>query len=233
MKTKANFKFKVSFCCLLGASIYSGISQDFVNLDFNSANIPIGTSPSFVPISEAIPGWTAYLGNNQQTSVVYDDLAIGSAAIAILDSNSPVPGPPGNNYTVVLQAGGSSAGDVSASISQSALIPSTANSLLFEASLPYGAGWQVSIAGQNVPVSLISTIDSSYALYAANVSTFAGHVDNLEFMALPGAGPTVNLYLGSISFSHSSVPEPDSFGLFALGGLFVAWRHWRKGSRLI
>jgi len=108
------------------------------------------------------------------------------------------------------------------------LIPSTANSILFEASLPYATGWQVSIAGQNIPVTQISTINSNFGVYAGNISAFAGQVDNLEFTALSGAGPTVNLYLDSISFSPSPVPEPNSLGLFALGGLVMAYRQWRR-----
>jgi hypothetical protein len=222
---------KCSFCFLLASSVYSGFAQGFVNLDFNSANIPSGTSSStFVSITDAIPGWTAYYGNNLQTAVLYDSLAIGSVNLAILDANVSFAGflIPGNENTVVLQAGGGGPEEVSASISQTALIPSTANSILFEASLPYAAGWQVSIAGQNIPVTQISTINSNFGVYAGNISAFAGQVDNLEFTALSGAGPTVNLYLDSISFSPSPVPEPNSLGLFALGGLVMAYRQWRR-----
>jgi hypothetical protein len=203
-----------------------GFSQSFINLDFNSANIPTGTSSgSTISSLDAIPGWTAYLGNNQQTSVLYDSLDIGSAAIAILDANSPVGGLiPGNNYTVVLQAGADSTGYVSAAIAQSALIPSTAQSIRFEASLPYAAGWQVTIAGQNIPVTQISTINSYYAVYAGNIAAYAGQVTSLEFTALTGAGPTVNLFLDSILFSTSPIPEPSVFGLLALGGLFFSSR---------
>lgn len=145
---KANLKFTISFCCLLGASMHSSFSQSFVNLDFNSANIPIGTSPSFVPIAEAIPGWTAYYGNLQQTSVFYDGLATGSVNISILDENNVGLAPiPGNNYTVVLEAGNGNDGgngglaNTTASIAQTAMIPSTAESIVFTASIPNGGGW--------------------------------------------------------------------------------------------
>jgi hypothetical protein len=163
-------------------------------------------------------------------------LAIGSVNISILDANNFGIAPiPGNNYTVVLQAGESGAGDVSSSIFQSALIPSTAASLVFEASVPsvFTAGWQVSINGQVVPVSLVGAIGSYYGVFSGDISSFAGHTDQLEFTALAGTGPTENLYLDAISFSPTPVPEPNSFGLFALGASFVGWRYWWKCSRLI
>jgi PEP-CTERM motif len=224
---------KIITFILLLLGMRSGFSQGFLNLNFNSANIPAGTtSGSTVPISEAIPDWTAYLGADQQTSVLYDDLAIGSAAIALLDSNSPAPGLiPGNNYTVVLQSGAGSSEDVSASIAQTALIPSTAQSIIFEASFPYAAGWQVTIAGQDIPVTEVSAINSSYAIYAGNVSPFAGQTDQLEFTALAGTGPSVNMYLDEISFSTSPIPEPGVLGLSALGSLLLAWRNRRIFSK--
>jgi hypothetical protein len=239
MKVKANLKFKVSFCCLLGVTACSGFSQDFQNLDFNSANIPSGTGQiSFLPIADAIPGWTGFIGNNEVTDVLYDGIAIGSAAIVIVDASTQNGGNiPGNNYTVILQAGndGGDAGrpNATASLAQTALIPSTAQSIEFTASIPYGAGWQISINGQPIAVSQIGTVNSYYGVFAGNVSAYAGEVDQLEFTALyadyPGdLNEATNLNLDSISFSAAPVPEANSFGLFALGGLFVAWRHWRK-----
>ena len=213
-----------------------GFAQNFVNLDFNSANIPNGTSPAtFVPIGDAIPGWTGYLGNTQVTDVLYDSLAIGSVNISILDANSPAH-IPGNNYTVVLEAGngGGNGGlaNTTASIAQTGLIPATVESIEFTASFPNGgAGWQITINGQLIPVSQIGTVGSYYGVYAGNVSAYAGHVDQLEFTSLYGpAGAADNLYLDNLAFSASPVPEPNSLGLFALGGMFVAWLHWRKPS---
>ena len=206
-------------------------SQSFINLNLNSANIPTGTTAgSFIPISEAIPGWTADLNGSPVTSVLYDSLSTGAAAIAIVDANSLAGGLiPGNEYTVVLQAGIGSSENVPASIAQTALIPSAAESILFEASIPYEAGWQVTIAGQNIPVTEISAINSYYGVFAGNISAYAGQTDQLEFTALAGSGPMVNLYLDSISFSTSPVPEPSTIALSALGGLSLALR-WRKKS---
>jgi hypothetical protein len=152
-------KTQVVIIILLLTGPRFGFSQAFVNLDFNSANISSGTEPySFIPIADAIPGWTAYFGNNQQTSVLYDSEDIGSVNVSILDANSLVGGLiPGNDYTVLLQAGngGGDGGlpNTTASIAQTGMIPSTAESIEFTASLPDGPpGWQVTINGQ--PISI-------------------------------------------------------------------------------
>jgi hypothetical protein len=229
MKTKI-----VTIVLLLTAARF-GFSQGFMNLDFNSASIPNGTpANSFVPISSAIPGWTGYLGNNQQTSVLYNSGTIGSAAIDILDANNLGGVIPGNNYTVVLQAGndGGNGGapNATASIAQTAMIPSTAESIVFTASFPLAAGWQITLKGQPIVVSQIGTVGSYYGVYAGNVSAYAGQVDQLEFTALYGADGAENMSLDNIQFSSSPVPEPNSFGLFALGGLFIAFCHLRKSS---
>jgi hypothetical protein len=146
--------------------------------------------------------------------------------LAILSSNF-VEAIPGNAYTILLQAGIGL--EHPASISQTGLIPPTAESILFQASFPYAAGWQVSIGGQAIPVTQISTVDASYRVYAGDVSAFAGEVETLEFTALEGSGPTVNLYLDAISFSSSPIPEPSVLCLSAFGGLLLAWRY---GGRL-
>jgi len=41
---KANLKFAVSFCCLLGTSMYSALAQGFVNLDFEAVTGHFKTS---------------------------------------------------------------------------------------------------------------------------------------------------------------------------------------------
>ena len=210
----------------------SALAQGFVNLDFESADLSAyGAGPAQVPIADAIPGWTGYLGNNLQTSVLYNSLDIGSANLAILGTNNSlgIGTIPGNSYTVVLQAGASGQDGVSAAIAQTALIPATAKSILFTANNP-NFGWQVSIAGQNIPVSQVSTVGNYYAVWAGDISAYAGQKDELRFTALFGAGPSVNLYLDSISFSSSSVPEPSEFALTALGALLLGFRRRRNHS---
>ena len=205
-------------------------AQGFANLNFAGADIQNGTAAgSLISITNAIPGWIGYIGTSQQTSVLYNSLYTGTSVLAILGTNSPVSGNiPGNNYTIVLQAG--SGGDLSetASIAQTALIPASAESIEFTASFPYGAGWQVAINGQVIPVSEIGSVNSYYNIYAGNISAFAGNIDQLEFTALTSSGPSVNLYLDNISFSSNPVPEPRVFRLVTLASLFLMWRCRQK-----
>src|ERR1700722_1510008 len=101
----------------------------FQNLDFESANLspPPGQFGSLVPIMNALPGWSGFLGTNQTTVVYQNNFTLGAASIDIL-------GPGWNNYigisilegqyTVVLQPGkGQTGANVGASISQSGLVP--------------------------------------------------------------------------------------------------------------
>lgn len=226
---------KIILLITLAGGLTSAGAQGFANLDFQSANIPNSTSSgSFVSITDAIPGWTGYLGTDQQTPVLYNALAIGAANLAILGTNYNYPGLliPGNPYTVVLQAGYDGAPEnVSASIAQTALIPTTAESILFTASFPYAAGWQVTIDGQVVPVSQVGTVSSNYGIYVGDVSVFAGQIEELKFTALSDGVPTVNLYLGSISFSSTAVPEPSELALGALGAFLFSFRRWGNSLR--
>jgi hypothetical protein len=227
MKTWINILVGLLFLCR------SGHAQGFVNLDFASAQLSGHGAGDFVPITNAIPGWTGYLGNNQQPQALYNALGTGSAEIAILGTNYSFASSlviPDNAYTVVLQAGLGDGGSVSTAIAQPALIPLTAKSILFEASLN-PSEWQVSVAGQNIPVFQVSTIGTAFAIYQGNISAFAGQVNELRFTALSLAGPTVNLYLDAISFSPIAVPEPGGLALAALGTLLLGFRRWRKSSK--
>lgn len=196
-----------------------------MNLDFAQANLSGYTAGVYVPIANAIPGWTGYIGTNQQTTVLYNDLAIGSAVLSLLDTNyiSPAAIIPGSSDMVVIQAGFPSK---PASIAQSAMIPATAKSILFAANYPYGSGWQVTIAGKIIPVTQVSAINSNYAFFEGDISTYAGHVDELRFTALYVSSPGGSLFLDSIQFSATPIPEPSSVALAALGGAWFILRRW-------
>jgi MYXO-CTERM domain-containing protein len=131
---------------------------------------------------------------------------------------------PGNSYTVILQA----SIEDTASIAQTALIPDTAESIFFTASSPYSSGWQVTVAGQIIPVFQVSNVASGIYVYEGNILAFAGQTDELQFTALAGGGSPVNMELDNIQFSSSPVPEPSALGLAVLGGLFFARRRWQN-----
>ena len=55
--------------CVCG---HLGFSQGFVNLDFESANLSGYSSPAGgVLTSDAIPGWTAYIGSTELTTMIF------------------------------------------------------------------------------------------------------------------------------------------------------------------
>ncbi|MCX6929773.1 MAG: PEP-CTERM sorting domain-containing protein [Verrucomicrobia bacterium] len=83
----------------------------------------------------------------------------------------------------------------------------------------------VSLGGVDLPYSPISA-GANYTLYGADISAFAGQLEQLMFTALPGG----NNYwtLDDIQFSTQLVPEPGVFGLAALGALFLGWRVRRR-----
>ena len=55
---------------------------NFQNLDFESATVtPVPGGPGVVYASNAIPGWTAYLGGNPQNIIGYDGMGLGGAAV--------------------------------------------------------------------------------------------------------------------------------------------------------
>lgn len=70
-----------------------GISQGFMNLNFEAASISGSTQPgSLVPISSALPGWSGFYllpsGPVQATQVAYDTISLGGFAISVNDANT-------------------------------------------------------------------------------------------------------------------------------------------------
>lgn len=232
MKMKANLKI-ISCCCLLWASGYSAFAQDFINLDFEDAVIVPDPSSPFYPsainASDALPGWTApsSVGPND---VLYNTVTLGSPTVAILGTGGFPPALDGNFSIYLYGRAGYSTG---ASISQTGLVPVNTSSILFiaQSTIPSSGGGPllVSLGGQSISYSAIST-GPNYTTYAGNIPPgLAGKSEQLTISASSGVN---NFWeVDDIEFSTAPVPEPNSFGLFALGGLFVAWRHWRGSVR--
>jgi hypothetical protein len=221
----------ITFAAILTGS-FCAFSQGFVNLNFESANVSGYPPNSFdVPIANALPGWNAYLvssefGTQSLLTVWYDVISIGGAGISVIDANAtpPLQG----SYSAFLFGGTV----YSAEISQTAVVPTGSESLFFDASVS-GAPFDVTLGSQSIDMIPLQTF-SNYTLYGGNISpTLAGNLETLSFTEpAPTSGPGPNMFkLDDIQFSASPVPEPNSFGLFAFGGLFIALRHWRKVRR--
>lgn len=206
--------------------------QSFQNLDFESANLSSSQSAGPVAITEALPGWTGYLGSNSVPSVLYDTFTLGNASIDIIDSKNVL----GQDqiiegqYTAVLQPGVAPSSDPpvieTASLSQTGLVPANAVYLEFEGNLaaPTLTSLSVSLGGQALSLVTLES-GSNYTLYGANISAFAGQIEPLVFtdqVVQPAGGDADPSYIDSISFSTSPVPEPSTWPMIIAGGISLA-----------
>jgi hypothetical protein len=206
----------------------------FQNMDFESANLsPIaaGQVGGYVPVTNALPGWSAYLGDAETTQVLHNNLTTGTAAIDILGPDWDGPGIVVTNgpfaiidgkYDVVLQPGVAS-GFVNVSIEQLGTIPADAQTLEFKTS--GAAAFTVTFAGNSLAPVVIG-YGANYTLYGANIAPYATETGQLDFTAIYDSSMDP-LALDDIAFSATSVPEPSTLALFVMGGMALAARRWR------
>jgi hypothetical protein len=206
---------------VLATSLRIGSSQGFVNLDFELADLSAyGTGPAIVPAASAIPGWTAYLAGAPQANIVYNAIALDSAAVSIHGAGSLEPVLQGK-YSVFLQGASYGTTD-SAAIGQVGRIPDTAKSMTF-----YGyslVNMQLTFGEANIPYFVIGG-GPNYTIYGADVSGFAGEMGQLLFTAPASIGGGMIDYM---RFSNQPVPEPGLFEFSALGALLLGWHRLRR-----
>jgi len=224
----AVFRFFI-ISIILGIMIQPGTvgaqgTTAFQNLNFEAANL-IGYSPrDLVPITSAMPGWSAFWGTMQSQTVGYDAINLSAGIISIIDSASPpfAPAPLQGKYSALLEGSSSTSGLYPATISQTGLVPAGIQSLavdmFWESAPPV-----VTLGGQNITMVPIKTFPT-YTLYAGNIAAFAGQSATLSFTA-PAPTPVGSiqtfLVLDNIMFSTASVPEPGTLALFLIGTLFT------------
>jgi hypothetical protein len=223
---------------LLGVGGERGFCQAFTNLNFESASIPAGTQiTSFIPISDALPGWTAFgtspsMGSNSATQIYYNLVSTGGAGISINDTNAPFAtafGPISGKYSAYLYSendGGSAL--YSVGISQTGLVPVGSESLqvqVGEASSPF----VITLGGQTIDM-IPEQVFANYTLYAGDVSAFAGKVENLTLTeTIPSSGefsPGI-LSVDDFQFLTSPVPEPGTLPLAAVGAVLIGLKRRR------
>lgn len=217
----------VSVALLLYLSCTSGLwAQTFQDLDFESATfVQTGSGLSF---SDAFPGWNGFSGTNQLSYALYDNAALDSTVIGILDSNAPavvttyisgsvIQG----NYTAFLEAGvqlGSDSAPADASLSQTGLVPGGTKSLSF---LAFTNGpFAVSLGGTSLNLISSPVAGQNYSLFQADVSAFAGQTEELDFTVFadnPYDNRIRSLVLDDILFSPDAIPEPSSLSLVVVG----------------
>jgi hypothetical protein len=211
------------------ALVHNCDGQAFVNLDFESANlspIPAGQFGSLVPISDALPGWTGYFtgpgGTGQAAQVLQNNFTTGAASIDILGPYWSYGGIIEGQYTVVLQA--QAAFGITISLSQTGLVPVDARSLQFKASVI--GPFSVSLGGETLSLIPLG-IGPNYTLYGADITPFAGQIENLAITEPAAVGNATDLF-DSFVFSPTTVPEPGTLALLALGGLFLGLSRRRR-----
>jgi hypothetical protein len=229
----------IPICFCLAGMRAAGSAQaqgTFQNLDFESASVaasPSESYPNLVSIASALPGWTGYLGADQQTQVGYNAPANSTASITLIGPtwNSANVGIYGvgiidGSYSVDLQTGAAPNNGptaLNASIEQNGTVPSTANSLLFEAdeTTPLSVSFNGSAL---VPIALSSGVSAEgvpYTLYGANISAWAGRTGELEFTSEANSSANF-VVLDDISFSTMAIPEPSPLALTGIGALVFA-----------
>jgi hypothetical protein len=202
----------------------------FQNLDFESANLPVlqpGQSLN-VAVADALPGWTAYLGAEPQTTVLYNAQTLSDASISILGPNYELPPVIEGNFTAVLKAGNYGIGKAAASLAQVGQVPVFAESLHVKV-LTSTESFIFSLGGVPIQMVLLAS-EPSFSLYAGDVSGFAGQVTELRLTApTTGAQPYYGFRVDSIVFSPQAIPEPNAVALFLLGS--ACWFAWMRRRR--
>jgi hypothetical protein len=218
MKSKALLK---PVAALLFA-VFSSNAQTFQNLNFEQANpVAVGGSSFEVTASSAFPSWTVEIGGAVQSEVLFNAVSSGSTEISLVSSSYSFAPALDGNFSVVLEAGGDPS--LLPSISQTAQIPATTQSLLFKAEqLNIGNGpLDVQIGNQIVPTFAVGT-GPNYTIFGANLSAWAGQVEQVSFTAPVGNGLN-DWEIDDISFSPTAVtPEPTPLVLTGISGILFA-----------
>lgn len=186
----------------------------FQNLDFEAARVVFIGSTQMIEATNALPGWTAFDGANQMTSIYYNRSA-AAAPVNLLGSN--VAGINGS-FSVILQGG---------SISQVGTVPTDAKSLLFKGRVVGGSPlFVVTLGGQNLfYMALLSA--TNYTVFGADVSGFAGQAAMLS-CSVQGYSQFV---IDDFEFSPRLIPEPGALGLVGIGSFCFAARWIRRRSK--
>jgi len=217
---------------LLLASSWTGYGQGFVNLDFEDATIvPIPGYPYHADANQALPGWTAYRGSGQLTSIEYNSTPTGSTDVSILDPQCYVSSLDGV-YSVYL-AGGVGALATQATIKQTGTVPNSAQSIAFIAKHygPANGVLAITLGGQSIPFAVIAS-GSAYNEYGGSIPTaLAGQSAELVFSALRTTVAGNDWEIDNIQFSPVAIPEPSSLSVIALSaiGFWVSRKRFNHG----
>jgi hypothetical protein len=179
---------------------FQGLPSNFQNLDFEAATIgPVApTIGSWIPFSNAFPGWIGLIGTNLATVSYYDVVPLDSARINIMTNTD---GTWDGKYYAGLFSGIDPPLRVASSIRQTGQIPLQAKSLLFKWSSFDSGMVGVTLNGQSLNVMPLGG-----TLYGANVTGFTGTTAELSFTVQPVPTNISGGFLDSVQFSVRVVP---------------------------
>jgi hypothetical protein len=216
-------------------TLHSFAQASFEDLNFEAAtNLPSTTSPTQVPVSNALPGWTVYdAGGSPDSQVFYDGVSAGSALVTLVGTNPggafAVPALAGN-YSATLDGGETGTGLGPAVIAQTGVVPPSTSALLFLAYGDVNGFLTVTVGGQNIPFIPIEAGPNNSELYGGNISAFSGLTEQLSFAETPTASDHFPIaYLDNIQFSNQQIPEPQTWTLLLCGaGALSLWRRKQR-----
>jgi hypothetical protein len=220
----------MSICALVTQGVFA---QGFINLAFESANLPPlapgHSGGGYVPIADAVPGWSCTIDGVEVTQVLNNDGTMGGApSLSVWGERADnVGGVLQGASTVILSAGFGGDTGHTISLSQTGLIPASTRSLLFKAA-PYYPGegaFSVFIGSQSIDYYTLAN-GPNYTLYGASISPdFAGTVQALTFTDVSFAGTWHYEKLDDIQFTSQPIPEPSALSLAAVSMTFVLVCH--------
>ncbi len=190
----------------------------FQNLDFESANISKYPQPDLgpFPISDVLPGWSAYYGGEQTSYVWYNNRSLGSSLISLFDNNSP-----DDPYIASMDGNYSASLDARTfpvSIAQTGTIPAGSLSVVFLVRNISEGTLVVTFDGNVLPY-VKTWSEPNFDIYNADISSYDGKTGELRFTENSGCN-----VLDDIQFSTEAVPEPNTLVLSVLGSLLLFWR---------
>ena len=184
----------------------------FQNIDFESANPVSAGPPVFVTAASALPGWTINdWRSTKQTEITENNFSTGAPAV-ILEGVGSVSPPIDGNYSVLLSGSFSTA-----AISQTGLIPSGTESLMFEAEKRFRRIWKRQSGcfdrNRGDPLCAACRLAKLYALWSEHFCLGRRHRAVLTFSALTTASGENEWTIDDIAFSPQAVPEPSTAGV--------------------
>lgn len=203
-----------------------GAVAEFLNLDFEDAIIS-GPSPQFdLTASQVVPFWNAPDFEHFYQHFAYDTIALDAPCISVHDvldelGFRPLQG----NYSITMQ-NGMAPPEVGTWLSQTAVVPTDARSLMFCTDLAENIDLlEVSFNGTPIPMHLYSVggfVNEGRLVetYIGDVSSFSGQEGELRFDL--ASYPHTIITLDAIELSPIVSPEPNSLMLLVIAGIVMA-----------